>query len=377
MAWKGKHNPSARIELLGIGSAKNRAFRANLEEALRQLSWEIPIEEVEEISQLLRYGISGIPALVVNGKVVFEKIVPSVEDLKIVLNVLLSQEDPVRPLRQIVVPVDFSSAAENALFFAYEMARAVGADLRFVHVHQPPLDLGNTLRLEAGTIDEVEYKLRLIEGLKRRLREKFPCAKEGAVACPEVEGEMITGFVNEEIQRLSQDRRVDLIVMGTTGETGLLGRWLGSTSSEVARRAQCPVILVPKGAGFHGIHNLVYASNYHPAEEKVLPEIVNFGSQFKANIHFVHINENKLTPYSLRNGEGEAKFYQNGVVFQLSTVESKDIVLGLSRYNEQVKSDLLIMATVRRSPMEELFYRSHTRKMVFNTRIPLMVMHLS
>ena len=68
------------IQILGISeSRKTSQLRANVEEALRRLKWDLALEEVGEIDLLMQYDIIGIPALVVDDRVLFQKEVPEVD----------------------------------------------------------------------------------------------------------------------------------------------------------------------------------------------------------------------------------------------------------------------------------------------------------
>lgn len=82
----------AQIKLLGIGSAKDRALKANLMAALELLELEADVLEISNVEEILSYVISGIPALLVGDKVIFQKNVPSVEELCIILGELLKHQ---------------------------------------------------------------------------------------------------------------------------------------------------------------------------------------------------------------------------------------------------------------------------------------------
>ncbi|MDX2069573.1 MAG: thioredoxin family protein [Haliscomenobacter sp.] len=87
----------AQIKLLGIGSAKDRALKANLLATLEALDLEVELLEITNVNEILSYGISGIPAILLDDKIIFQKIVPSVEELCTVLNELLQyRESPKR-----------------------------------------------------------------------------------------------------------------------------------------------------------------------------------------------------------------------------------------------------------------------------------------
>lgn len=82
----------AQIKLLGIGSAKDRALRANLVAALELLEVEVDLLEISNVEEILGYGIAGIPALLLSDKVIFQKNVPSVEELCTILDELLKRQ---------------------------------------------------------------------------------------------------------------------------------------------------------------------------------------------------------------------------------------------------------------------------------------------
>ena len=94
-------------------------------EALRQLGMDIPVQEIRDIDRLLSYGITGIPALIINGRVVVQKVVPSVDDLRTILSLLFHARQEDWKIRNIVVPTDFSATAQNAYKYALSMARVL------------------------------------------------------------------------------------------------------------------------------------------------------------------------------------------------------------------------------------------------------------
>jgi len=365
-------NGQMQLELLGIGSAKNRALRANLDEALSQLDMKVAIQEVSSIEELLQYDISGIPALVVNGRVVFQRVVPSVEDIKIVLSVLLQKEHQPRPVRRILVPIDFSETAENAFRYGMELAHFLSATLHLLHVDTPSSDLGHKLQLDQS-VDNQSYKERMIAALRDRyLHAKQANPELGSL---DVRTEVVSGQVVQEIFRVAELEDTDLLVMGTTGEGGLLGNRFGSISTQVARQAKCSVLLIPDGVGFEPFDRVVYASNYHPLEQRILPKVVDFILPFGSTVYFAHIREQKQAEYQVLPQAETKIFHQNGVTFQLTTIESADVVEGLNCFAKEKDAKLMIMMTTQRSFFEDIFHRSATRRMIFNTRIPLMIMH--
>lgn len=75
------------IKVLGSGCAKCKTLEKNVQHAVNELNNDIQVTKVEDIVQIMSYGIMMTPGLVFDGKVVLSGRVPSVPELKeLILN---------------------------------------------------------------------------------------------------------------------------------------------------------------------------------------------------------------------------------------------------------------------------------------------------
>jgi small redox-active disulfide protein 2 len=58
-----------RIQVLGTGCAKCKTLAANAERALQELGHAGTVEKVEDVREIMRFGVMTTPALVVDGVV--------------------------------------------------------------------------------------------------------------------------------------------------------------------------------------------------------------------------------------------------------------------------------------------------------------------
>jgi len=58
-----------KIQILGTGCPKCKSLTANAEDAVKALGIEATVEKVEKITDIMKFGVMGTPALVVDGKV--------------------------------------------------------------------------------------------------------------------------------------------------------------------------------------------------------------------------------------------------------------------------------------------------------------------
>ncbi len=73
------------IKVLGTGCTKCKTLEKNTIEAVNELAIDANVTKVEDIVEIMNFGVMTTPALVVDGKVVLKGKVPSVEEIKLLL----------------------------------------------------------------------------------------------------------------------------------------------------------------------------------------------------------------------------------------------------------------------------------------------------
>jgi universal stress protein A len=144
----------------------------------------------------------------------------------------------------ILVPVDYEAPADAALRVAGLLARASKGRLLVAH----------TLPFPVYTMSE--FPISPIDGQwiaeeTERLRAHVRAVLEAEGEVPAFEVDVIVDTTALRIIQLAAERRVDLIVMGTQGRTGLGHLLLGSVAEKVVRLAPCPVLTVRAGREPH------------------------------------------------------------------------------------------------------------------------------
>jgi small redox-active disulfide protein 2 len=71
-----------KIEVLGPGCAKCKKLFANAKQAVEELGVQIDVTKVEDIQEIMNYGIMMTPGLVIDGKVVSTGKLLRVNDVK-------------------------------------------------------------------------------------------------------------------------------------------------------------------------------------------------------------------------------------------------------------------------------------------------------
>jgi small redox-active disulfide protein 2 len=74
------------LQVLGPGCARCKQLAENAEQAAKELGADYYLEKVTDINRITAFGVVVTPALVVDGRVLFSGKVPSVNELKEMLN---------------------------------------------------------------------------------------------------------------------------------------------------------------------------------------------------------------------------------------------------------------------------------------------------
>jgi nucleotide-binding universal stress UspA family protein len=138
--------------------------------------------------------------------------------------------------KQILVPTDLSEGAEQALDYACELARTLGAQVHLLNVVGIP-SMGVPELGVAVTSSMIDQMVVDSQAAVERLSKTRCDAKLGQVM-------VRTGDARDVINQTAKELGIDLIVMGTHGRRGISRALLGSVAETIVRSAPCAVLTV-------------------------------------------------------------------------------------------------------------------------------------
>jgi nucleotide-binding universal stress UspA family protein len=140
--------------------------------------------------------------------------------------------------KNILCPMDFSSSALQAFGFALDLARQADGSVTVLHVVEWLAE--EELRAHAH-FNVPEYRQHLLDDAHQRVQALIA---EESRTWADIQNVVVLGRPYREILRLASESPADLIVMGSQGRGGLGLAFFGSTTQQVVRAAQCPVLTV-------------------------------------------------------------------------------------------------------------------------------------
>ena len=145
--------------------------------------------------------------------------------------------------KRILVAVDGSDNAVRAAKVAVTLAEKFSAELIVCHTIQTPFRsfAQNGIAVPTNLLNE--YMTAAREDAKNTVDRVMRLAEIDHVKAVRVIQENVFSIV-EAIVNLAEDKHVDLIVVGTRGQSGFKKLLMGSVSSGVLSHAPCPVLVV-------------------------------------------------------------------------------------------------------------------------------------
>jgi len=185
-------------------------------------------------------------------------------------------------LRNVLFATDFSAASMRALPYAASMARQYGAKLNCSHV--VPIEsylLGDAQAVERLRLARAEAESNLTEIVRSPAIGSIPTATL-----------LDNGDIWSVLQGFIEQHSVDMLVVGTTGRTGLGKMLLGSVAEEAIRESSCPVLTVgprtPDEAATR-LRNILYVSDFSADSLVAVPYAFSFAETFQARLTLLHV----------------------------------------------------------------------------------------
>jgi nucleotide-binding universal stress UspA family protein len=276
-------------------------------------------------------------------------------------------------MKTILVPTDFSENAGNALSFALNILKKSRGKLILFHAYSVQLiDPNMPAEIYLSAYQEAE---KISKENLERLEKKI--IEENKADGLEFMSIVRQGLVVDEVISITEDEKVDLIVMGTHGSSGITEIFLGSNTSSVIEKAPVPVLAIPDDFKFSGINSIVYAYDEIRAGSKALKRLLDFGEIFNSDITLLHIIERDDSDEKNKSEFNKIKEEFSFEKLKLVLVKEDDVIEGINKYIDENNADVLAMAIHKRNLIEKIFDRSLTKKMAHHTKIPLLALHVN
>lgn len=136
-----------------------------------------------------------------------------------------------------MVPVDFTSHTDTLVEYALQIAQAMAAEIKFVHIVES--FSGYEMLLVHPSFEQISADLKV-----RAEQFMANLIDDNKARLADISGEVMVGEVVETLVECASQEDFDMIIVGTHGTKGLEKVLMGSVASKLTHNAPCPVLIV-------------------------------------------------------------------------------------------------------------------------------------
>lgn len=260
-------------------------------------------------------------------------------------------------MKNILVPTDFSSAADIALRYAIQLATRFTAKLYILNSYEIPHS-GATMMVSINDLLQEESQ----KGLKR-LKEKI------SEDYPEMQIQTISmqGALDVCVQKSIDEFGLDLVVMGTTGASGIEGKLFGSNTTNMIRNITAPMLVLPHDAEIDNPCKIAISTDFKfEIDDEIYNPVREIALNYGAKINFINVT----TEYEEEQLSAMEKKFGMDVDF----VYNENVEEGIREYLSDKKVDLLVIVAEKHGIFHSIFKPSHSKMMARELDIPMMIL---
>lgn len=278
-------------------------------------------------------------------------------------------------MKAILVLTDFSREANYVAEFAISLAITIKANLTFCHI----LEQNDYQNAESHTSDRYQTEYKDVFDLSDQLGifNKMVKAHTGSSTfIPAINCIVEFGVFAETAAKIVAEQSIDFVMIGSRKSHSVTKFQFGSQTYTLPDKFKCPVLLIPQGSKFEGLHTILYASDLPVNNQKALKFLAELAKPFKATVKVGHIAKKSvpvrvsesITSDSLNHQLGR---YYSKLVYQ--TLKDDDLGAGLERMIGKEKINILALAHRKYHFREGVFHAS-VSKLMPGVEIPLLIL---
>lgn len=272
-------------------------------------------------------------------------------------------------MQTILVPTDFSPVSLNAAYYACELARLTHARIILLHVYTIPAISTETEVLLPITQLE-ESGMEGLNHVEQQLRLKFGQDIAIQKVCK-------GGYEQYEINSFATENKTDLIVMGMHGAGYLTEKLIGSVTTAMIQKANCPVLAIHNNTAFKSPVRIVLASDYNDTEKQTLHALIELAQVCKAHIYILNVmtDAGQLPTAKQASVSLMLEHALEAVEHSFHAIVEPDIMQGIEKFAKEFNADMVAMIPHHHSFLNRLLHEPTSTRQAFHTALPLLALH--
>ncbi len=260
-------------------------------------------------------------------------------------------------MKTVIVPVDFSETSINAARYAVKLLTGYyGVNMILHHVYE-----------KASQATDAGSKL-------AKLKDEL--SAEGIVKTT-VLAEEGSDFI-EELDKLARHQQADLIVMGITGRSAVGQAFIGSNTLKMTEKKACPVLIIPPDARYRDVKNVLLTSDFQNVTSSTPSGPIKKVLQtFKPSLHVINVDSEHYVSLTEEYQAERAKLAEMFKEFnpEFYFLGLYDVDEAINQFANDKNIDFIIVIHKNQTLFSRLFVKSHTKRLAYESTIPILAVH--
>lgn len=273
-------------------------------------------------------------------------------------------------MKKIIVPIDFSEQAANALKVAASLAKRHGSEILVLHM----LELNQAIISSTEGFYQ-EHTVFLLKLAEKRMQE--------FLAKPYLEGIKVTPIIKHfkvfgELNEIAEKHHADLVVMGSHGTDGLKEIFIGSNAEKVVRHSSIPVLVIKDEISDFKVTDFVFASDFQKENIRAFNKAREFAKKLNARFHLVYINtpgDEFLSDQDIHTRVAEFQKEANSGI-EVEIYNDYTVERGVLNFSESINADVIGIPTHGRKGLSHFFMGSIGEDVANHSTIPVITFKL-
>lgn len=274
-----------------------------------------------------------------------------------------------KSINHILVPTDFSGFSNRAFHFACEIAERAGAKLLLFHVVEPPYNFATAVK-------------GMMEMMEKNALKRMKLLEKEAASNAEISHDIRHGRTSREIIDCVDREGIDMVVMGSRGQSALSRAVLGSVSEVIAKELSVPLFLIPYHEDSESIDTdidfstLVFATDFKPDDVAHLDYSKMFAGLFDATVIPAHFSPTSDFDERIRLA-GFAQILQEATgdkAISIEKITGNNFLKSLTEFVDQKDASAIIINRYSKNVLQKLIQKDHTDDMVLHSNVPLLIL---
>jgi nucleotide-binding universal stress UspA family protein len=276
-------------------------------------------------------------------------------------------------MRKVLIPTDFSENAMNAISYALELFKYERSEFLIMHAYADEV-YENKTKMSRAYFEE--YKTAVGEQSDKKLQKSIA---EMLAISPNPKHKYnyisVFGSLIDAANDLVDKENIDVLVMGTRGETDDRDITFGSNALQVIKYVKCPVLAIP--SSYHDVppKNILFPTDYQlPYQRREIKFLSTMAKRFVATINFLYVSNFKGLSFRQQDNKYLlTSFLEDNKTVFFQTA-GKDVTSQVNNYLEEHEMDMLVMINTRHSYLQNILYTSAIQKIGLKIQIPFLVL---